>query len=752
MPEIHLKHMLSRYILTKTELEIRIIYNFKTDIISLKKILNFQQSSLDTKNISVERTINCIKSRDKYTNYIYEVSIPQSRSKKDTCVKNTYTKTRKSFPIFDQVNGIKYKISLAEELNIKDYKAEECDLIRFKNRISIKNPITFSNNKTILHNWRMDITLVKTLRYVREFNLDDLDSYISQLFPNDLTEQNFVEDAPYEYADSVEVELEYIGDTKPTESDVITAVESIALLPISTTVDINNILSRIAKWIQPNSINKYISGKAGTKQLLPQVVSLNINSLYDVLLPNIKEYYVSPKLDGIRAIVFMDNKNKKYYAVSNVLSSLTLLDFGCSSDQTDIQEGETILDTELYEDRFYIFDIIAYRGKPVFKEIYRDREKYIDKLLDDFKGCYNLIKKQSFDLAHTNLKNVLDIKWEFDTDGLVFTPSNLNYISSVVFKWKPSTHLSIDFLIRENSLNVGINRKVANKLYSFEKLRNTFSKDTYGPMIFDPTYQPLKQIKNINVINHISDIDNKSWPGLTNKVVAECVWNNKWDIIKIREDRQILVDKGRYFGNNARVADLIWQSIFWPIEPKDLLGKKMHNHRREDIYVNNNRDYFKKLYTYMLNEHKVSNLLDIGIYYIHINNMTTSGINKMDFVVSDGFSCLNIINQKYDDIFIDSPPKHIIIKTYKTEDYIHDIKDNTVCICILPTQEQIKIIKEKSILDSMKKNIHIKIVVPNKKKFLLGKHFSNSKLTQYFPPEKNMESLSKLYLLSYSQM
>ena len=71
------------------------------------------------------------------------------------------------------------------------------------------------------------------------------------------------------------------------------------------------------------------------------------------------------------------------------LHELTLLDFGCSEKKGGSlnNSNETILDTEYYEGKYYIFDIIFIKEKLLFNKDYKDRIVYIDKLIDDFAGC-----------------------------------------------------------------------------------------------------------------------------------------------------------------------------------------------------------------------------------------------------------------------------------------------------------------------------------------------------------------------------
>ena len=59
--------------------------------------------------------------------------------------------------------------------------------------------------------------------------------------------------------------------------------------------------------------------------------------------------------------------------------------------------------------------------------------------------------------------------------------------------------------------------------------------------------------------------------------VGEFILDKKlnWNLIKIRDDRKIDVDRGNYFGNNYKIAELIWMSYKDPLIIEDL---------KEDMY------------------------------------------------------------------------------------------------------------------------------------------------------------------------
>jgi len=818
------------------ELEFRIKYDFKSDINSIKKIIN-NQKKVNSKMI-IEKTVNCIKNSGE-GNLIYQVKFNEGGKK----IIETYSKKKLGKPFFDSIDGVNIKMSISEEKNIPKFIAEDCDLIRIKNRLSII--------MSKLKMWRLDITLVKTLSYTEDFNLSDLKSHIIQIFSKNIDKDSYVdflETINYEQDNiSIELELEYIGNKNHSKSleltkdDYANIIKYISSMPIEknrTDIifsqsdniknqehDINyhnnlyrNLLVRVANWIQPLNIHKYKSGELGIKKLTAQVSSLDIFQAQYTLLPNMDNYYISPKMDGIRTLLIFDNDKSEYFSINNEAKELNLLDFGCDN---KFKKGgfdnpnETILDTEFYTDpntlesSYHLFDVIVYKGEPIFNKDYIDRIKYIDKVLNDFVGCKKLIKKYAVDLSKswkTELSKILKKKWKFETDGWIFTPSctvnkiKADYIKGKVWKWKPVNLLSIDFLsIRKNSqsfsLYSGMNKNIAEKILPSGVWNNKFPK--YGPILFTPTYLPFYQTNSIDtsLINEVSLINNevslinnnkmdnnkmdngemdnnkmdnnKMDNGEMDNKIIELIWKkNSWKILRIRDDRQIEVERGNYFGNNHRVAELNWHSIFWPIE-LDLFLKNPSPENESFSIVNNNSIYFYKLYSFLLKKilhkdrdfHLVEDfhLVDAGIIYPFFNYITIFGIKYIDFVVSDGFSCLNIIKRKYDKKFISGSEKNIIIRAFKPNDYNISVEKENITrayIAILPTKDQILHIK-KTI--EINKKIEMYFVFLSKQKdlfdnFSTKKLASVKKLTSVFKnynssSDSSISDLDDLYLL-----
>ena len=111
--------------------------------------------------------------------------------------------------------------------------------------------------------------------------------------------------------------------------------------------------------------------------------------------------------------------------------------------------------------------------------------------------------------------------------------------------------------------------------------------------------------------------------------------------------------------------------------------------------------------------------------------------------MSDGFSCLNIIKQKYDRKFISEVTKHIIIRAFKPNDYDISIEEediDRVYISIFPTKEQSEHIIKTT---ERKKNIEMYIIVPKKQIKSYGSSFSIRNLNTVFKNYDNSKNISE---------
>jgi len=186
----------------------------------------------------------------------------------------------------------------------------------------------------------------------------------------------------------------------------------------------------------------------------PQPISIERRH-FQILKSN--DYVVCEKTDGVRhmLLVFSFQERKVSILVNRALEMFELkLRFPKSA-----YEG-TLLDGELYEDKFMVYDVVVAEGHHVGHKNFLDRLDIMEKIIKSV-----LASKQ--DKIKVKLKT-FHVMQDFKTfkddylptieqkiDGLVFTPINEPIrigTHETLFKWKERDHNTIDFLVkRENN-------------------------------------------------------------------------------------------------------------------------------------------------------------------------------------------------------------------------------------------------------------------------------------------------------------
>tara|TARA_B110001450_G_scaffold110795_6_gene104617 strand:+ start:6124 stop:9885 length:3762 start_codon:yes stop_codon:yes gene_type:complete len=280
---------------------------------------------------------------------------------------------------------------------------------------------------------------------------------------------------------------------------------------------------------KPN-IKDFIGPSSSTLQMINLLHEQDINDTNNII-PNIrKNYTVTDKADGMRKLLYI-NSNGKIYLIS---MSLNIQFTGCKTDVKElfdtIIDGEHIIHNKKneYINTYAAFDIYFINTKNVTglpfinlddslekepekkpeKEtegkdrVEPDEEKeskakkntkeskdsrliilssvikslHILSVMPKSKPSLNCVVKKFygnhiFNGCATILSNVDKGLYEYNTDGLIFTPSNTGVCSNKVgvaapnykitwnesFKWKPAEFNTIDFLVKFKKNDYGVN-------------------------------------------------------------------------------------------------------------------------------------------------------------------------------------------------------------------------------------------------------------------------------------------------------
>lgn len=227
------------------------------------------------------------------------------------------------------------------------------------------------------------------------------------------------------------------------------------------------------------------------------------------------KYYLTYKLDGKRHL---------YQNGYLITSKLEKFKFDLKCNESVLKD--TLLDGELYNNIYYVFDILYYKGQDVRKLKFSQRLEILKSIpcITLKKYWFGQIKNDFYEIKNTFIK---DMKIGGKIDGIIFTPDASYYAK--VLKWKPINLLSIDFKIHKIQPNI------------FELLKHD-----------DHTVYNSTTVSKYNF--------NKYLDG----TVVEFIWKNKFVPIRARPDKE--------HSNYITVIESNFKQIQNPINMRKLLS------------------------------------------------------------------------------------------------------------------------------------------------------------------------------------
>jgi hypothetical protein len=394
------------------------------------------------------------------------------------------------------------------------------------------------------------------------------------------------------------------------------------------------------------------------KQLLPEPIEINKRQYLEEILPNINNFWITDKADGIRTILWLNDTKAIWY------NSVEKGEFEIPP------TNDTIIECEKIDDYFYGFDIIKYQNTETYLLNF-------DKRLEILVKCdgilNNLIIKKFIKLNDdypTQIANFYQTKdINYNVDGLIFTSSNDTYIETKYYKWKPVEHMSIDFVVKKcpkGLLNKhpyiikkdcelyllfsgtrldDFNHLGMSRIQYYNDMFSTISNKKYFPIQFSPSDNPYAYLW---WYNGDEDVNNR---------ICELTYdidNSEWKLLKIRTDRQ---NETNYYGNYFKVAEIIWRNFSNPLTLKYLCSTIEHN-KKEFYFIKTNSAIHKAIRKYnnvfkfeLLKKYtntEINWCIDLGcgngqdiIKYIKL------GIKKTLFIDVNENNLCEIINRKY---------------------------------------------------------------------------------------------------------
>ena len=282
-----------------------------------------------------------------------------------------------------------------------------------------------------------------------------------------------------------------------------------------------------------------------------------------------KNYSVTEKADGERYLLIVGS-NGNMSLISRSMDVTLLKDVGAKPDFAG-----TVMDGELYRGKFYTFDILSYKGQDTRKLKLPDRLMGLYRTLMEMRVPMLKIKTFLVDNGKdiveypgqttTGFKNIYEAaaavwsrkkSFPYPLDGLIFTPTEDQYFSRGILKWKDEN--TIDFYYNGKTLHLagfGTNGKIYGN-YPFGGVDGKGTFHTKGGKIVNDIFVDSAAPENVR--KGTLKVPIPGPPG-----VGEFKYeNNGFKMIRKRSDKE--------FGNGVAASNQVWESITKPLTITEL--------------------------------------------------------------------------------------------------------------------------------------------------------------------------------------
>jgi ribA/ribD-fused uncharacterized protein len=421
-----------------------------------------------------------------------------------------------------------------------------------------------------------------------------------------------------------ELEIEFINKKTSVSNEVIVK----ELFKICTTVlqSYNE-----SQFLLSNSdIQRYQQEFKMTSNIFFNPVTLKRRHLNPQNPHNIaQDYTVTVKADGERYGLYVARDKKVLLVNKNLKIKWTGITARNDSHVGDFLDGEYIPKNNIYS----IFDMYRYKSRdlkalPLMttdEQILKNPTKsrlgnarlFVEDLKTDFLTSPSAVPlriETKMFLAGDGpameeaIKTILSTDFEYETDGLIFTPRSSGVAPledrvgkswTKVYKWKPPHQNSIDFLLslgdqetfdpvtgekaKQGTLYIGqpagdyivYPRETLNGEYIPKKvpeeLMSVSDANVYFPGIFQPAMPRDPEAYKIYVpIDTRGMAKDREGIMVEDKTIVECAFDtekHRWEIMRTRYDKtyQYKVMRKAEYGNRVDVANDIWNSIHVPV-------------------------------------------------------------------------------------------------------------------------------------------------------------------------------------------
>lgn len=499
-----------------------------------------------------------------------------------------------------------------------------------------------------LPNWVVEMNFIKSIKNKTEMS-SRLKMYKDALLKKYIQYPNDVDKQTFDYLSLRIMTLDGYRSIHKKDIDYVVSYVSSCITPNLKYQDAyQSTIYHMAKYVYSDPILlRDFQRKSGFKRLVNNVIELNRNIFFSTVLPHIDAFYVTDKIDGQRCFVLLIESKKsttiqllsdRLYSIRQYMEESSSIDLSDKNIKLTVLDAEVVYSSPLasVQDQIldmvhldiYVFDIIVLKNKNLAHHGFEERYTHFPEVESALK-TYQLGKLKKFvKLDQKTYKETLTDFYkeaikrsEYEIDGLIFTPTsafhsstimrgtktitiNTNYASMQAYKWKPIEKLTIDFYIahvsdtirqKEEYKKLDTNPKEEMYLLcsgvntqTFQQLRMEFIpfyKDiipkkyhrlSYFPIPFSPDDYPHAYI----FFSKKKDLHNKIGEFLYKK--------NTWNLLRLREDRNVELERGEYYGNALKYAELIWHAIKHPFHFEDMLQDMNESYfsiTSEDIYL-----------------------------------------------------------------------------------------------------------------------------------------------------------------------
>lgn len=412
----------------------------------------------------------------------------------------------------------------------------------------------------------------------------------------------------------------------------------------------------------------------------PNQVTLQFNNVvkpYQSQIDNINNNYtVTEKADGLRKLLYVDYRGKVYFITTRLDVQFTGMQASDKALFNTLLDGEHILYNKKGEfiNLFAVFDMyisnnVDIRQNQLFNpeltsSRYNRLTEFVNSISINFKNVVGNIKnslkmrpkvfygnsQNIFVACNQLLTNIEKGLFEYETDGLIFTPANLGVGQEKpgdtienkkktwrkCFKWKPPEFNTNDFLVTtaKNSsgkdqindlieegtnaiggeqivqyktltLRCGYSEKYLNPLQNLidDVLVVKGRQIEYKPVPFYPTEPSDNEAHICKIIlkrdnNGTLQMITEEGDVFSDKTIVEFKYvldnkkHMKWVPLRVRDDKtaKYLANEKEY-GNNYETANSNWKMIHNPITEHMLkTGKGIPNILDTEVYYNRNNE------------------------------------------------------------------------------------------------------------------------------------------------------------------